>query len=234
MSWKVLRASARGVDRAECQDYHRVGVANGALIALGCDGAGSAKHASKGAQMAADFLFDRLSAFNKLPEMSALIQEARAELWKEAERLNEPLSAFATTLLGMVIREDEALFFQIGDGAIITWEEGAGTVVFWPKQYEYANQTAFLTDESYDLQVRIRQGACREAALLTDGLQMVALEYANRRVFENFFIPFKECLSSSMESGRINLLVEAFLNSGPVNSRTRDDKTLIVAKYEDC
>lgn len=194
MPWKYLHASAKGSCHEECQDYHRIGIVNNSLVAIVCDGAGSAKYSLRGAKKAADTLFDALQVCTELPDetqVKTMIQAAKEGLLEEA--VNEPLSAFATTLLGAVLREEGSLF-QIGDGAIITWEEGTGTVVFWPKSYEYANQTAFLTDDFPDLQVRYAP-ACLEAAFFTDGLQALGLEYATKSVYENFFAPFRECLA---------------------------------------
>lgn len=230
MPWKILQASSMGFGHQECQDYHRVGQSNGSLIAIVCDGAGSAQFSLRGAKKAADYLFEALQG--EFPDVEGLkkkIEEAKEALVQEA--CGEPLSAFATTLLGAVVNEEEALFFQIGDGAIVAWNGGFGSVVFWPRSYEYANQTAFLTDEQLDVQIRTLKGI-KEVALFTDGLQGLALEYASKSVYENFFAPFRECLAAVKEPSLVNPLVQAFLDSPAVNRRTHDDKTLIVARYE--
>src|SRR4029079_13370599 len=56
---------------------------------------------------------------------------------------------FACTLLAAVIWPDRAIFFQLGDGAIVSSRREAPdgyAVVCWPQQGEYANMTNFLTD----------------------------------------------------------------------------------------
>jgi hypothetical protein len=66
-----------------------------------------------------------------------------------------------------------------------------------------------------------------EVALLTDGLQSLALRFASREAHGPFFEPMFERLRGPEQPSESELA--AFLGSGPVNARTDDDKTLVLA-----
>ena len=71
-----------------------------------------------------------------------------------------------------------------------------------------------------------------EIALLTDGLQRLALHYQTRQAHEPFFRPLFQRLREHPEPGCPAALATALerLLAGPaINQRTHDDKTLILA-----
>ena len=70
-----------------------------------------------------------------------------------------------------------------------------------------------------------------QLALFTDGLQRLALHFETRTAYKPFFGPMFAPLQAESEghlTGLSNSL-SVFLNSQAVNSRTEDDKTLILA-----
>ena len=69
----------------------------------------------------------------------------------------------------------------------------------------------------------------RECALLTDGLQLLALNFAKRSAHTAFFAPFFTTLRAAPEPTDLVVDLRAFLDSSSVNSRTDDDKTLLLA-----
>ena len=124
---------------------------------------------------------------------------------------------------------------QIGDGVIVVAdsEEQVYGHVFWPDRGEYANTTHFITqDEAVEhLQFESVRRAIVEVAILTDGLQSVALNYqqqtAHQPFFRGLFGPLRE-----VEEGRSHELSKSlaeFLSSPRVNEKTDDDKTLVLA-----
>jgi hypothetical protein len=68
-------------------------------------------------------------------------------------------------------------------------------------------------------------------ALLTDGLQGLALRFSTREAHGPFFEPMFARLRREREGEPKGLGKElrAFLGSAPVNQRTDDDKTLVLA-----
>ena len=141
---------------------------------------------------------------------------------------------YACTLLGAILAEDRALFLQIGDGAIVIGSGDDYWPVFWPQSGQYANETYFLTDANVfaRLEFAITVEPVAEIALLTDGLQTLALHYQTRQAHAPFFRPLFHQLRAVPTSGCAPQLLNAlerFLDTPALNQRTHDDKTLILA-----
>jgi hypothetical protein len=133
-----------------------------------------------------------------------------------------------------MVDPDMAVFLQIGDGVIVVHDHrDTYRPMFWPATGEYVNTTYFLTDQ--DAVDRLRLGfwglRVEEIAILTDGLQSLALQYASRRAHTPFFRPLFARLrrESGGESMLLRAELETWLDSDSVNQRTDDDKTLILA-----
>jgi hypothetical protein len=106
--------------------------------------------------------------------------------------------------------------------------------VFWPQRGEYANTTHFLTDEDALERLHIEPfvGKVSDIALMTDGLEPLALHYASKSVHEPFFHGMFQPLLDADGAEEINHLsasLERFLSSERVGSRTDDDVSLILA-----
>ena len=249
--WRYVYASVPGVAHrasgTECQDAGAVqqvpmADADPVLVLAAADGAGSATAARIGAELACQTF---------LAEGTAWLSTATAEDWTRsvAERLlqcvqtaliqraaeeNQPVREFACTLLGAVVASDRALFLQIGDGAIVIGNGDDYRPVFWPQTGEYANETWFVTDPNAAtrLEFAILAEPVAEIALLTDGLQPLALHYQNRQAHAPFFRPLFQRLRTVPEPGCPADLISAlerFLDAPHLNQRTHDDKTLILA-----
>ena len=167
---------------------------------------------------------------------------------------------FASTLLAVVIEPNGGSALQIGDGVIavsdggngwgwVFWPQRAGYVkqspspnrsktefrwIFWPQRGEFVNTTHFLTDVDAleHLQVAPRLGKVTDVALLTDGLESLALHYASKSVHKPFFYGMFRPLWDVQRDGEIHHLSTAmvrFLSSERVCSRTDDDVSLILA-----
>ena len=94
------------------------------------------------------------------------------------------------------------MFFQIGDGAIVYQaEDGRYVPALWPQSGEYANCTWFLTDPDASSRVQAaRARSVHEVALLTDGLQGLALQFVTRAAHGPFFEPMFARLRSGARS----------------------------------
>jgi hypothetical protein len=114
---------------------------------------------------------------------------------------------------------------------MVVAQEDAYEPVFWPQSGEYANTTNFLTDPEWAEHLAFAQRPVRveELALLTDGLQTLALSFAGRTVHAPFFRPMFQRLRAAAPGEGLARALRQFLDSEPVNARTDDDKTLILA-----
>ncbi len=228
----------------------------GTLVLAVADGAGSAVRAAEGAVCvvtvavdAADQALDGLAPTTVDGWQALLAQAVRAARAALVARvppvattpdtvaLPDPalpaapvLRDFATTLLLAVVSDHWLAAVQIGDGALVISDSaGALTVVTHPNHGEYLNETLFLTgdDPLAGAQFAIRQVAdVRAVALLTDGLQALALTLADNTPHAPFFAPF---FAHAAQAGGDATQLAAFLNSARVAERTDDDKTLLLA-----
>ena len=249
--WRYVCASVPGVahltEGTECQDdcaSRVLATPDGdSILALAvADGAGSAAESRTGAALACQTLLDECAArladpptADWMPAMAAsLFQRVRAALERRAAEASLPLRAFACTLLGAVVAADRALFLQIGDGAIVIGGPTGYRPVFWPQGGEYANETYFVTDSNAvtRLECAVLNEPIAEIALLSDGLQRLALHYQTRQAHIPFFRPLFQHLRDYPATGRPEELaaaLERFLASPALDQRTHDDKTLILA-----
>jgi hypothetical protein len=252
--WKYGFASVAGTSHLKsstpCQDASRVEVvvdAGGAeaLVAVASDGAGSAALAQLGSTLACDmFIAEVKSRIEGGNARSVLADNFIADWVVKFRRLafgwshdeSARIQDLACTLLAAVVWSDRAVYFQIGDGAIVESrrdEPDRYTVVCWPQQGEYANMTNFLTDaDAAEKVVREeRSGAIDEVAIFTDGIQRLALDYRARSAHAPFFTPLFEWLRPRLGgySRELSESLGVYLNSEKINTRTDDDKTLILA-----
>ena len=139
-------------------------------------------------------------------------------------------------VLAVVVGQGSAVYFQIGDGAIVESrreEPDRYVVICWPQQGEYANTTNFLTDAdaAAKIFVGLKSGAIDEVALFTDGIQSLVLDYRTQSAHSPFFAPLFAWLRprAAGHSPELSDSLARYLNSEKINSRTDDDKTLILA-----
>lgn len=211
------------------------------MFVIASDGAGSATHSQIGSDLACEtakrFFEGKFSEAKTAPlsleDAKMCLDLIRIAIRAESNRRNIPLREFACTLVGIAVTQDYALLFQVGDGAAIVRTESQLVPVFWPEAGEYANQTYFLTDQDAvtHLQVTLLP-APDEVAVMTDGLQRLALVFATQQVHAPFFEPMFKVLRDAHNADECDVLsshLEAFLDGASVNERTDDDKTLILA-----
>jgi Protein phosphatase 2C len=246
--WNLLCESVLGVSHETtglpCQDHSLgewVQTDGETVLLLACaDGAGSATYAEVGAKIACEALASEVkeALANGLGvsqidrgTMSGWYRRARGHLTLEADLHSTGIREFACTLLTAVVGEKTAVFSQIGDGAIIFHKGDTYRTAFWPQSGEYLNTTNFLTDEDFEQRMDFlaHPEPVAELSLLTDGLQMLALRYADKSVHGPFFQAMFQALRATDFPSTLQKPLRDFLTSPSVNRRTDDDKTLILA-----
>jgi hypothetical protein len=244
-----------------CADASAVRVIEGRegeslLVAVAADGAGTSPRAREGARLACDAIVSEARKWAARPKRSRrsggrrktaahdlrsfaredvvhFVEQARARVVAAARREAQDARDFSCTLLTALVDARSAVFFQIGDGAIVYQaEDGRYVPALWPQSGEYANCTFFLTDADAGRRVQAaRARSVHELALFTDGLQGLALQLVNRAAHGPFFEPMFARLRG-VRAGRPRGLrgeLQSFLDSKAVNQRTDDDKTLVLA-----
>lgn len=239
-----LQGSSHLADATPCQDNHGVRVFGNAagrtLVACVADGAGSSKHSQIGSSIVCNAMienaerhfsanggFDRLRVGNVIE----WCEDARTRIQEAATSKDCRTREFATTLCVAIIGPALSYFFQIGDGAIILGNQSLYGVVFWPQSGEYANTTNFLTSDEYQSQLEFlaTPTKCGHVALMTDGIERIALRFDSQTPHTPFFDPLFRALQSAADVASLNEGLRGFLGSDSVQLRSDDDKTLILA-----
>lgn len=219
--WRSVVASTAGSSHRAvgdtCEDASAVRhLDDGRVVVAVADGAGSAARAAEGSAAAVVAAVDALCAGTAIDE--AFDAAARSLGDDPADR--------ATTLLVAVFDGDVLTVGQVGDGFVVVRRDGAYDVVGEPVEREYLNVTVFLSSPSWrdHLEVTTLDATAIDAvALLTDGLQLVAIELASSTPFAGFFDPLFAWVGGGDASD--GELAE-FLASPRLAGRTDDDLTL--------
>jgi Protein phosphatase 2C len=217
------------------------------LLAVACDGAGSASRSLDGASLTVARFLDVFGETAKRSGLDEITREfvqdwlsrVRAEIKDKAD--TEELSAreFACTVVAAIIGQDHAAFFQIGDGAIVVSNrsepEDYGWV-FWPQHGEFANQTNFIVqDNALDvLEFELEERCIDEVALFTDGIERLVLDLTEKTAHPPFFRTLFGWLVKTEATPvdteiAVSPVLDRYLGSKQINDRTDDDKTLILA-----
>jgi hypothetical protein len=106
--------------------------------------------------------------------------------------------------------------------------------VFWPQHGEFANTTNFVTSENVHdtLDFALTTDPVAEVAIFTDGLENLVLQKVERQAHAPFFDSMFRAVRRSTANGVDHGLcahLKTYLAGAPVNARTDDDKTLILA-----
>jgi hypothetical protein len=246
--WKFLCESVEGTSHRRsgliCQDTSFVtpfqSQADEGLILVCADGAGSASASKDGSQLACSTAIEQATEFLQsgrtvkevdAKTMRGWMARVHTILDEKAKRLALPRRELACTLLVAVVGRGASAFGQIGDGAIIINESGTYRHVFWPQSGEYHNTTFFITDEIFEerLLVEMLPFEVAEIALMSDGMQGLALDYAAKTVQQGFFGDLFQALRAVENHSDLVVPMREWMDSEGVNSRTDDDKTLILA-----
>jgi hypothetical protein len=253
VNWRIVLASAVGTAHHHtglpCQDFARhllLSTDDGpVLVAVICDGAGSALYANVGSLVTATLAIGMVADFfgcggtlNRIDGNLACewISRTRAALLETAHDNGHAPRDYASTFLAAIAGETSAAFVQVGDGAIIVSNasEDDWSYVFWPQHGEYANTTNFVVsaDAADRLGFQFINRRINALALFSDGLERLVLDHATRTVYQPFFDPMFSLVRGVPHPGcdmELSRQLALYLSSPPVRARTDDDTSLILA-----
>ena len=259
MGWKAIARSAVGTSHQEqkipCQDcgHYRIfnDVIHDVIVGAVADGAGSAKYSHFGSELAVETVIKCFADINKLPDQQGFTQplnqeEAQAVFTKfvkevikafneKADHKSYSLSDLACTLLVFIATPEWVAAMQIGDGfMVVRCQDQEYQLLFEPDKGEFFNETTFVTSANAleEMQVQVISGKQQFICASTDGLEKVAIRLSDWQPHAPFFKPLEEYLRETDNPEEDEKYVIDFLNSERLNSRTDDDKTLLLCCFE--
>lgn len=245
--WRVVAASVCGTKHERkgqpCQDAHywRV-IPEGILVVAVSDGAGSATLGDIGAIVAAQTSVETVCQKGTLPKddeglktiLSDALKAAREAMETEATSRGVRLKELATTLILVIASPDFIAAAQIGDGAVVVGDcDGNIIGVTRPQIGEYINETIFLTSPNAlnEAQMIVYRKDVAHIAVLSDGLQFLALQMPEGSPYAPFFVPLFQFMDKFTNVSEMQQQLIEFLASNRVRERTDDDLTLFLAKW---
>ena len=250
MNWRIIGQCTQGtshlVSQKECEDAMKFGTVFTdsefeTLICCISDGAGSATYAKDASEFVTTegySFIENLILKNKdikEPEIFEMAEYLIEKIKEKAVEKNVSTNEFSCTFLGAVILSNKAIFFQIGDGAIVCLDECNNYYTIWfPQNGEYQNTTHFLIDDTNlrNFQINVINQNINEVAIFTDGLQQLTLNFENLSVHQPFFNDMFKWLRLADNHEKVKVLnskLKDYLNSEIINERTDDDKSLFLA-----
>lgn len=249
-AWTWAAAGCRGTSHEKTgerlQDVHSCFATptgpNGTFVAIVSDGAGSARFGRQGAALTCRSIGvgirEHLRTAGTVPTENHLwtwVDSARDLISSVAKRRNISPREFSSTLVCAISNGSETLVAHVGDGGVVLKSDPSGEWIAptWPEHGEYASTTSFVSDPA-GVSLRCVQHEGRISALIafSDGLERLGLDFVHAKPFGRFFdglIRPVEAAATTGRNGPLSKKLWDFLNGEAVNSRTDDDKTLVVA-----
>ena len=206
------------------------------------DGAGSALFGGEGASLVCRTLSVEIRKYlrsaNGLPtreNYELWIDQVRDRIFLAAKIRNLTPRDFAATLVCVVSNGSESTVIHIGDGCAVfqNSENKSWLTPSWPNQGEFASTTYFITDEDLkELRVESVFSPVSSIAIFTDGLERLALDFGEKTPFAGFLDQMSRPLQGSDQFGKdanLSVALKKYLDGDAINSRTDDDKSLILA-----
>jgi serine/threonine protein phosphatase PrpC len=248
--WRIVAASVCGTSHLKnkqlCQDAHHWQIlSDNILVAAAADGAGSASQGKVGAMVAVETAIENISSKGLTRSnltsdgyVRSLLNDAMLAAKKAVE--NEAVTCdrqpqdLATTLIITVATPEVAAVAQIGDGLAVAKDRlGNLLALTTPDSGEYINETTFLTSPTAldTAQMRLWRTDIVNVGIITDGLQMLALNMVVGEPHKPFFFPLFEFVANAEDKTAAKEQLVKFLRSERITQRTDDDLTLIIAAF---
>lgn len=252
LNWRVVAASVCGTSHVKnkqlCQDAHHWQLLpDNILVAAAADGAGSATQGKVGAMIAVETAVENISikeinqdtladdALVRTVLAEAMLSAAKA-VEEEAIACEQQPMDLATTLIIMIATPELVAVAQVGDGVAVAKDEGGNLLALTlPDNGEYINETTFLTSPTAldTAQLKIWRQPIVNVGMITDGLEMLAMNMAVGAPHKPFFMPLFEFVANSEDKSVAQEQLVRFLRSDKITQRTDDDLTLIIGALRD-
>lgn len=240
---RIVAASVVGAqhlhNQVPCQDYYKHVKARN-LVATVSDGAGSAKYGKIGARIVCETICDILKNADFKNAQAKIIHAVKVARGKvQRHRFNSQKSStmndFAATVVGMVYNKGNGLFFHIGDGAAIAFddEQCCDFVASRPENGNFACETYFYTQEAWCENLRFTKfNNARSVFLMTDGLTNFSFSNNFNEIERGFIVPIDNFLSAEKTKNKAKRALMNTLNTPRAQKLNADDKTLVWAKVK--
>ena len=250
MVWKAACHYSTGVRHQKyglpCQDYGEYRLFGSVIIGAVADGAGSAKYSDLGSQLAVKSMLAYLEKFEQEFSCSSseLIAKSANKIFAEGTQQvisilsNKAISnhcdlnELACTLIAFIATSNWIAAMQIGDGFLVLrlHDEPSYQLLFHPDKGEFINETTFITSGNISeiMQVQTIVGNLKFICASTDGLENVCINLRDWLPFAPFFKPLETYLEETNNPEKDKQYLIQFLESECLQSRTNDDKTLLL------
>lgn len=251
MPWRAATACVAGSSHVKaalpCQDASLVEIHGPILLGAIADGAGSAARSDLGAQAAVKAALTALRSHVWLAETprAALEERLRDACRKTLEALNAaasehsaPVADFACTLSLFAASPHWLAALQVGDGQLVVRSAQNAEnyeLLFKPDRGEYANETTFLTAAELDssIQFKILDQAPLFICAATDGIERISLRQPEWTPHPAFYKPLEDFIAAAVDPDTAARDIEEFLKREKMNQHTDDDKTLLLAAWNE-
>jgi len=256
-SWQVYGASSIGKSHIDSnlpnQDSIYLQKTQDGMVAVVCDGAGSAKFSQAGAAFFSQSIGKMLLSLSVSGIALDLVQ-VRQQIIEQLSQIRLDLQSqltaesslrdYHTTFTGLLIHSNhQALLVQIGDSPLITSQ----FVVRHPhidyftnlqvygddSKNEYVNETHFITQDNWQSFLRVEPIDLSQVdclALMSDGCADLVFEGASitPKIYRPFFGNLLFNLTQSQSSQQGSAIIEQALGNPATYRLTGDDKSLVV------
>lgn len=242
---KVLSTTIQGIRNnsrnVPCQDYCRHSTKGRNFVAVVADGAGSAKHAKIGARIICETIVDLLSnahEHNIKKSIAFAIEVARDKL--KRHRLNKSkteagIEDFAATVVGLIHHKNKGIFFHIGDGVGIAFnnDDYENFVITKPKNGFFSCETYFYTMKDWKENLRFTEFKnLNTFILMTDGVTNFSFSKDFNNIEEKFLSPINEFLNNEPIKSKAVKALKKTLGNPKAEKINPDDKTMLWAKIQ--
>jgi serine/threonine protein phosphatase PrpC len=213
-------------------------------VVSAADGAGSAILGKVGAMVAAETAVATISAHQEVSRRTLIddsfvrslltdaILAAKKAVEAEAAACNKQPQDLASTLIVLVATPENVAVAQIGDGVAVAKDSLGNLIALTvPDNGEYMNETTFLVSPTAmeKVQVKLWRQSVVNIGVLTDGLQLLAMNMAVSAPHKPFFLPLFDFVASAEDKIIAKEQLVKFLRSDRITQRTDDDLTLVIA-----
>ncbi len=260
-SWQVYGASSIGKSHIDSslpnQDSIYLQKTQDGMVAVVCDGAGSAKFSQAGAAFFSQSIGKMLLSLGVSRSVSGIaldLGQLKQQIIEQLSQIRLDLQSqlpaesslrdYHTTFTGLLIHSNhQALLVQIGDSPLITSQ----FVVRHPhidyftnlqvygddSKNEYVNETHFITQDNWQSFLRVESIDLSQVdclALMSDGCADLVFEGASvtPKIYRPFFGNLLFNLTQSQCSQQGSAIIEQALGNPATYRLTGDDKSLVV------